>query len=131
MFQEGLSVVVLGLGVWCWRILLQFLHDSQQLRRQSLQPPRLRRESDGTQRQASVVLGVMASYYTGYLLTKYVGDFYVFVLTTSASTLAFLYGIVRIKNILPQKVSTSSEDNKSIKVTSCTSQIYTLFSYFI
>ena len=41
--------------------------------------------------EASVVLGVMASYYTGYLLTKYVGDFYVFVLTTSASTLAFLY----------------------------------------
>ena len=31
--------------------------------------------------EASVVLGVMASYYTGYLLTKYVGDFYVFVLT--------------------------------------------------
>ena len=51
--------------------------------------------------EASVVLGVMASYYTGYLLTKYVGDFYVFVLTTSASTLAFL--------------SASSEDNNSIK----------------
>ena len=94
----------------------------------NLQPEtRIRRY---TLAEASVVFGVMASYYSGFLITKYVGDFYVFVLTTSASTVACLYGIVRIKNILPQKVSTSSEDNKSIKVTSCTSQIYlyTLFS---
>ena len=84
----------------------------------NLQPEtRIRRY---TMAEASVVLGVMASYYTGYLLTKYVGDFYVFVLTTSASTLAFLYGIVRIKNIIPKKVSASSEDNKSIKVNSRT-----------
>ena len=84
----------------------------------NLQPEtRIRRY---TMAEASVVLGVMASYYTGYLLTKYVGDFYVFVLTTSASTLAFLYGIVRINNIIPKKVSASSEDNKSIKVNSRT-----------
>ena len=45
----------------------------------NLQPEtRIRRY---TMAEASVVLGVMASYYTGYLLTKYVGDFYVFVLT--------------------------------------------------
>ena len=87
----------------------------------NLQPEtRIRRY---TLAEASVVLGVMASYYCGYLITKYVGDFYVFVFTTTASTVAFLYGIVRIKNILPQKVSTSSEDNKSIKVNSRTSQI--------
>ena len=87
----------------------------------NLQPEtRIRRY---TLAEASVVLGVMASYYCGYLITKYVGDFYIFVFTTSTSTVAFLYGIVRIKNILPQKISTSSEENKSIKVNSHTSQI--------
>ena len=74
--------------------------------------------------EASVGLGVMASYYSGYLITKYVGDFYIFVLTTTASAVAFLYGMVRIKNILPQRVSSSSEDDKNFKVNSRTPQIY-------
>ena len=74
--------------------------------------------------EASVVLGVMASYYSGYLITKYIGDFYIFVLTTTASAVAFLYGMVRIKNILPQRVSSSSEDDKTFKVNSRTPHIY-------
>ena len=87
----------------------------------NLQPEtRIRRY---TLAEASVVLGVMASYYSGYLITKYVGDFYVFVFTTIASTIGFLYGIIRIKNILPQNVSQSSEDNKTFKVGSRTSQM--------
>ena len=66
--------------------------------------------------EASIVLGVVSSYYAGYLITKYLGDFYIFVFTTICSGLAFIYGIVRIKNIIPEKMS--EEDNKSVKVNS-------------
>ena len=80
----------------------------------NLQPEtRIRRY---TLAESSTVLGVVSSYYAGYLITKYLGDFYIFVVTSICSALAFTYGIVRIKNIIPQNLSEGKEDNRSLKV---------------
>ena len=72
--------------------------------------------------EASVVLGVITSYYAGYLITQYLGDFYIFVVTFTTSAMALLYGVVRIQNIKPEKLSQENEDDKSVKVNSHTSQ---------
>ena len=51
--------------------------------------------------EAAIGVGVIAGYYVGSLVVQFFGDFYIFVVCTCLCLVAFIYGVVRIKNIIP------------------------------
>ena len=51
--------------------------------------------------EASVCLGVISGYFVGSQVVIHLGDFYIFVISGACCSLAFVYGLLRIQNIIP------------------------------
>ena len=61
--------------------------------------------------EASIALGVISGYYVGSLVVQYLGDFYIFVFCSSLCLVAFIYGIVRVRNIIPGDVDDDEKES--------------------
>lgn len=67
-----------------------------------------------TMAEASVAMGVISGYYIGSLVVQYLGDFYIFVFCSSLCLVAFLYGIIRIRNIIPGSMDDDETNNNEM-----------------
>ena len=57
-----------------------------------------------TNAEACEGVGTIAGFYAGSLIVQYAfGDFYIFIICASSCLVAFIYGILRIENIIPEK----------------------------
>ena len=59
--------------------------------------------------EASISIGIIAGFYTGSLITKYFGNLYIFLVCTLLCTAGFLYGSIRLENIIPSQVEENEE----------------------
>ena len=67
--------------------------------------------------EASISIGIIIGFFSGGLITEYLGNLYVFVVCTLLCFVAFLYGALRIQNIVPGKVEENEETEHEKKIT--------------
>ena len=103
-----IPTVLLGVGGANYAFFLQIFSYVGDL--SSARPDtRLRRF---TLSEASIAFGVLLGYLLGSIVVKQIGDLYVFIFCGSSTFMAFVYGLLRVKNIIPEVTENNNQDEK-------------------
>ena len=108
-----LPVVIVGIGGGTFNFFLtvfSYVGDLSNL----MPETRLKRF---TFSEASISLGIIPGFFAGSLITEYLGNLYVFLISAFLCFVAVLYGSLRLENIIPGKVEKNEkiEEDKGIR----------------
>ena len=103
-----IPAVLLGIGGANYAFFLQIFSYVGDL--SSAKPEtRLRRF---TLSETSIAIGVISGYCLGSIVVQQFGDLYIFIICGASNVMAFVYGLVRVKNIIPIVVENNNENEK-------------------
>ena len=103
-----IPTVLLGVGGANYAFFLQIFSYVGDL--SSAKPEtRLRRF---TLSETAIGIGVISGYCLGSIVVKEIGDLYIFVICSASNVVAFIYGLLRVKNIIPTVIENNNENEK-------------------
>ena len=103
-----IPAVLLGLGGANYAFFLQIFSYVGDL--SSAKPEtRLRRF---TLSETALGFGVISGYCLGSIVVQELGDLYIFIICGSSNVVAFVYGLLRVKNIIPDVIGNNNENEK-------------------
>ena len=103
-----IPAVLLGLGGANYTFFLQIFSYVGDL--SSAKPEtRLRRF---TLSETAIGIGVISGYCLGSIVVKQIGDLYIFIICAASNIVAFVYGVLRVQNIIPDVMENNNENEK-------------------
>ena len=103
-----IPAVLLGLGGANYTFFLQIFSYVGDL--SSAKPEtRLRRF---TLSETAIGIGVISGYCLGSIVVKQIGDLYIFIICAASNIVAFVYGVLRVQNIIPDVMENNNENKK-------------------
>lgn len=103
-----IPAVLLGVGGANYTFFLQIFSYVGDL--SSAKPEtRLRRF---TLSETAIGIGVISGYCLGSIVVKQIGDLYIFIICAASNIVAFVYGVLRVQNIIPDVMENNNENEK-------------------
>ena len=103
-----IPAVLLGVGGANYTFFLQIFSYVGDL--SSAKPEtRLRRF---TLSEIAIGIGVISGYCLGSIVVKQIGDLYIFIICAASNIVAFVYGVLRVQNIIPDVMENNNENEK-------------------
>ena len=103
-----IPAVLLGVGGANYTFFLQIFSYVGDL--SSAKPEtRLRRF---TLSETAIGIGVISGYCLGSIVVKQIGDLYIFIICAASNIVAFVYGLMRVQNIIPDVRENNNENEK-------------------